>query len=139
MIASEKVFEVITSTSTELKNYFDQYIYETYTRKANETDRLTIFDAGEIGRFVVRKFKAGETGDFEVFFKKVEMLLVEGDECVANLIIVGLLEGIQNICSHEELDYHHGFDHWLKPQTQKAWNDLIYFWESDETKRNGRK
>ena len=44
-------------------------------------------------------------------------------------MIVGLIEGIQNIGGGQKINYWTGFDKWLKPTTKKHWDNLIYSWE----------
>lgn len=135
MITADTVFHTLTSTSADLKSRWNAYINREYNDQDYKTERLDYVDVGEICRFIVEKFKQQDTKNFGRFFENVEMLLVNGDDDIKNLIIVGLLEGIQNISGHENVHYHNGFNHWLKPQTKKAWDDLIFFWESDESKK----
>ena len=128
-MTTDTIFETLVPIFSDLKTKWDSYITDTYENNSYKTDRLDYVDIGEISRFIVNKFKRQETKDFGAFFEKVEMLLDEGDDKIDNLIIVGLLEGIQNNCGHENLDYHGGFNSWLKPLTKKAWDDLIFSWE----------
>ena len=135
MITTDTVFDTLTSASADLKNRWETYINREYSNHDYKTNRLDYVDIGLICRFIVEKFKQRETNDFGIFFDSVEMLIVNGDQDIKNLIIVGLLEGIQNNSGNENVDYHNGFNHWLKPETKKAWEELIFFWESDESKK----
>src|SRR4030095_4717733 len=118
MISADTVFDTLTSTSADLKNRWETYINSEYSNQDYKTDRLDYVDIGEICRFIVEKFKQQETNGFGIFFENVEMLIVNGDDNIKNLIIVGLLEGIQNNCGNENVDYHNGFNYWLKPETK---------------------
>ena len=135
MITADTVFDTLTSTSAYLKNRWETYIDSEYSNQDYKTKRLDYVDIGEICRFIVEKIKLQETNDFGIFFENVEMLIVNGDDSIKNLIIIGLLEGIQNNSGNENVDYHNGFNQWLKPETKKAWHELIFFWESDESKK----
>jgi len=135
MITADTVFDALISTSSDLKNRWETYISREYNNQNYKTERLDYVDIGEICRFIVDKFKQQDTKDFWIFFENVEMLIVKSDDNIKNLIVVGLLEGIQNISGHESVDYHNGFNHWLNPATKKAWDELIFFWESDESKK----
>ena len=133
MTDTDQVFEILTSTSPQLKAYWDQYLIREYSNEDHKTDRLTYFDMEAIGHFIVNKIKESDTQDFEVFFEKVEFILSESDPGITNLMVIGLLEGIQNICG-TEVDYHVAFNPWLRPITKKMWGEIIHFWESDESK-----
>ena len=135
MITADTVFDTLTSTSADLKNRWETYIDSEYSNQDYKTNRLDYVDIGEICRFIVEKIKLQETNDFGIFFENVEMLIVNGDDSIKNLIIIGLLEGIQNNSGNENVDYHNGFNQWLKPEIKKAWHELIFFWESDESKK----
>ncbi len=48
-------------------------------------------------------------------------------------MIVGIIEGLQNNCGLENIEYHTTFNQWLLPRTQKIWDGLIYLWESNDS------
>ena len=56
---------------------------------------------------------------------------MNGNDEIKNFITVGLFESIQNI-GGEQIGYHFSFNQWLKPETQKAWDWVIGFWEGDK-------
>jgi hypothetical protein len=133
MAKTDQVFEILISTFPELKSHWDQYLMMEYKHEEYKTDPHLYSDIAEIARFIVNKTKASDTQNFELFFEKVELILSDSDPDITNLIVIGLLEGIQNICG-TEVDYHVVFNRWLKPITKRAWDDLIHFWESEESK-----
>jgi hypothetical protein len=126
---SDNVFAVLTSTDTELKEQFAKYLLDEY--KGDMSERLYYLDIAEIARFLVDKTKAGQTRSFQGFFNQVELILCNCDSYVADLIGVGLFEGIQNI-GGKDIDYYKGFDSWLKPVSKQKWNNLIDSWEGQD-------
>jgi len=92
------------------------------------SNRLDYFEIAEIARFLVEKIKAGQTSFFNDFFNQVELILSNCESYVEDLIVVGLFEGIQNI-GGKDIDYHQGFDKWLRPVSKQKWVNLIDSWE----------
>lgn len=131
MIDRDKAFDILTSTFPELRSRWTNYIQE-YSDYAS--DRIDYVDIGQIIDFVVEKVKSGNQDGLTNFFDQVEAILSNGDDYTKELIVIGLLEGIQNVSGWDKVDYHKGFDQWLKPKTKEAWDQLIHFWESDESK-----
>jgi|GEM_PF-2778301 len=124
----EKVFEKLISENAELTKHFSK---EVDLSEYNLDDNLPYVDIGTISRYIVENKLKNKTSDFELFFKNVEEIYVNGDSDVQNFIVVGLFEGIQNI-GGEEIEYHLSFNKWLNSETQKAWNGIIDYWEGTE-------
>jgi hypothetical protein len=127
----EKVFQKLISNWNELTDFYNSEIKIEY---GNQNDRLNYMDIGEISRFIVEKKKAEQTETFQIFFENVEEIMIYGEHYVKELIVIGLFEGIQNI-GGTEIDYYNSFDKWLKPNSLKAWRELIDFWENEDWKK----
>ncbi len=123
---------ILASSCTALKADFNNYLLDSYQTLEFTKDRLLYVDIGNMARFVVRQFKHRQTDCFDPIFSTVEQLLLKGDIETQNLIIVGFIEDIQNLAGNYGMNYHHGFDQWLRPLSQKAWNDVINFWEKEK-------
>jgi len=123
--------DLLASTWPELQQKWNTYINRTY---ATEKDRLVYIDICEITSFIIDKLLKDDTTDFSTFFTRVEKALNQGDESTQNLMVVGLIEGLQNMCA-DNYNYYTGFDQWLQPKTKKCWDEVIHFWESEESKR----
>ncbi len=124
----EKVFEKLISGNEELTEHF---VKEVDLSDYNQEDNIPYVDIGSISRYIVENKLKNRTSDFELFFKNVEEVYVNGDSDVQNFIVVGLFEGIQNI-GGKEIEYYRSFNQWLKSETQKAWNGIIDYWEGTE-------
>ena len=127
----EDVFQKLISNWPELIDFYNLDVIFQYN--VGE-ERINYSDIGDISNFIVEKKMSGETDHFDQFFDFVEEVLSQGDDYVQNLIVVGLFEGIQNI-GGSKIDYYRSFDQWLKPNSLKAWRDLIDSWEGEDWKK----
>jgi hypothetical protein len=128
----DQAIGLLTSVSHDITACWNSFIKEEYNNDYSEkkddlVDVITLVD------YIVEKLKEERTGDFKAFFEAVEQILENGDENAQELIVVGILEGLQNNCGLENINYHTGFNQWFKPLTQKAWDSLIYLWESNDS------
>jgi hypothetical protein len=128
-LQTDRVLNELVSVDKELNNNFKSYLHNEY--KADKSKRLDYIDIGQIASFLVDKLKSQQTGFFQSFFDKVEIILESCDAAIENLIVVGLFESIQNICG-TEIDYHYVFNSWLKKLSKTKWDDLIDSWEGKE-------
>ncbi|WP_370408181.1 DUF7674 family protein, partial [Tenacibaculum dicentrarchi] len=124
----EKVFEILISGNIELTKHFSN---EVDLNNYDINEDLPYIDIGSISRYIVEKKLNNLTYNFELFFKNVEEIYINGDKDVKEFIVIGLFEGIQNI-GGEKIDYYNSFNKWLKPETHKSWNALIDSWEGTE-------
>ena len=61
--------------------------------------------------------------DFAPLFQEVERLIAEGDATMRNLLIVGFLEGLQNVTTSAER-----WEELLGPSTREAWAGINDLW-----------
>ena len=128
-INRDSAIELLTSVFPDLTQQWESHISAEYQNYKEE--RLDYVDIGEIIRYIVEKKRRNDTSGFSDFFDRVETILIYGDDYMKELMIIGLLEGIQNLCGFE-VNYKTGFNEWLKPETKKAWEELIQFWEGNK-------
>ena len=117
IIDRDSALELLSSTFPDLKEQWDVYKRTEY--RDYQSERLDYIDIGVIIDFIVSKVKFGRTTDLDELFNRVEIILTKGDDYTKNLLVIGLLEGIQNVSGWSEIDYHKGFDKWLRPETKK--------------------
>lgn len=96
-------------------------------RKGWNGEQPVLVELGQIARHLIGQIDRGETERFPAIFSVVEQWIEKGDPYVVNAAIVGLLETIQNICSHGP-DPADRFLPWLGPKSLLAWQDLNSFW-----------
>jgi hypothetical protein len=131
-ISVDQAIELLTTSTHSISSCWNTFIQEEYNDDYPEK-RDDLIDIITIVDYLVGKFKEDKTEDFKPFFEAVDQVLENGDESARELIVVGILEGLQNNCGLENLNYHTGFNQWLKPRAQKIWDGLIYLWESNDS------
>ncbi len=127
IIEEDKVFALIISVDDELKEDFDNYLFDEYNDDLSS--RLVYIDIAQIALFIVNKIQLKQDDFVKDLFIKVEQILSDCDEKVDELIVVGLFESIQNIGGGRKIDYYRGFDKWLLPISKMKWDNLIDMWE----------
>lgn len=131
-ISVDQAIELLTSSSRGLNSCWNAFIHEEYGNEYAE-NRDDLIDIITIVDYIVGQLKDGKTEDFKDIFASVEQVLENSDESARELIIVGLIEGLQNNCGLENINYHTTFNQWLKPKSKKIWDGLIYLWESNDS------
>lgn len=76
--------------------------------------------------------KAGDTHEFEAFFRALEDFLTVGDADTKKVTVVGVIETLQNVASHEPPRYQ-AFERWLGPLARQAWSDVERMWSGKES------
>lgn len=124
----DAVFDLLVSDSSYLKRKWDKYYDKEYK---DNRERLLYFDMMAISAFVIKLFQKKKSKTLQSFFDKVEVILNNSDPEVKNLILAGLIEGIQQICPYKKIDMRYEFDTWLSPLTKKHWDKLTGFYKFD--------
>jgi len=126
------VFEKLISGNPELRQLFLEEIdINSIDQYSESNGGIPFVDVTTISWYIKEKMLKDETDSFEVFFENVEAVYSNCDKTVQNFIVVGLFESIQNVCP-DEIDYYFSFNKWLKPESQKGWNEIIDYWEGKE-------
>jgi hypothetical protein len=104
-----------------------------------EPERGYFNDAGVVAQHLVDRFQQGDVSEFPAAFDLIERCLTEGDEQVKEVVILGIIEGIQNVASHRPFGMI-VFRDWLKPSSRAAWDELCAFWDQViKAKARGRR
>jgi hypothetical protein len=92
--------------------------------------RLGYLDGGWIVARLADRFASGNTDGFDEFFELVERLVVDGDDYVRNLGVIGYLEGMQMQTVTSRGVDPEAFRPWLRPLSLKYWAAINDFWEA---------
>lgn len=76
--------------------------------------------------------KAGDTREFEAFFRALEEFLAAGDTDTKTVAVIGVIETLQNVASHEPPGYQ-PFERLLGPLSRQAWADVERMWSGKES------
>ena len=131
----ETVFEKISSSDGDLKNFYKNYLVEEYTDGVFD-ERMYYYDIARMAEFINKMYLNKQTANFPDLFKNIEEILTNSDQFVQELIVVGLFEDMQNT---SEINYHKAFNEWLQPESKKSWNAVIRFWEGKNGEKNSAK
>lgn len=86
---------------------------------------------GDLAYHLLELYKNNDTQEFSALCKEIDHLILDGDKCVSELAVIGILEGIQNVWGHSndpELFYP-----FLYPESKKRWKELNDFWSGKIT------
>jgi hypothetical protein len=86
--------------------------------------RLGYLDAARVVRHLAGRLDAGDTADFDAAFDFIERLILEGDEYVSELGVIGYLEGLQMQTVTSQGVDPETFRPWLRPVSAKYWEAL---------------
>lgn len=119
---------LLTSSAEDLRSHFDEYLNTEYENGMYIHERNYFDDMQAIAHYVVMKFTESHTVDFINIFNSLELIFINYDQMTCSIISAGLLETIQ---TYEGIDYHNGFNEWLKPITMEWWKGGIEYWENE--------
>ena len=85
-------------------------------------------DVAIFAHHVVESFAEGRTDEFAAFWDVVESMVQSSDPQVKDLAIIGLIEDVQNIASHQPHGYS-VFEPWLGSKTRDAWRTVEATWD----------
>jgi len=126
------VISKLTNTLSGLNKYWKENVLDLYENYSN--GRLDYVDIAEISHFIKDRIRDNNVADFNLLFNEIELILNNCDSKIENFITIGLLESIQNICGHENINYWTGFDNWLGSKTKVEWRNIILNWERENGK-----
>jgi hypothetical protein len=101
-------------------------------RPVPEDEDLLYVILGNFARHLLELQRENHTEEFPAIARVIERLHIEGDKFVREAATIGLLEGIQSVWSHTEIDPEL-FRPYLLPVSTKWWQSLNDFW-SDKSK-----
>ena len=76
---------------------------------------------------IVVLYEMKQTGSFEKISDPMEQCIIFGNDEEREIVIVKVLEQIKNLCAIKNVDSG-GFEHWLGPETYRAWRWLEKRW-----------
>jgi len=85
-------------------------------------------DISEFAQFVVKElYSSGRTEETQRAFDLMELWLVNGNQNVRDLVVIGFLEDVQNIASWQPFGKA-VFVPFLRTQSRDAWNEIEKVW-----------
>jgi hypothetical protein len=122
-ITKAEAFALLIETFPAAREAWEEHLAEW----KGEHETVPYLGVSVFARHIVNLYEAGKTESFPAMFRLIERLIVEGDEEVRSLIIIGLLEDMQNIASWKDSGYG-VFTRWLEAHSLAAWTELEKVW-----------
>lgn len=91
--------------------------------------RLGYLDAAWVVGHLADRLAAGDTSELDGAFDLVERLVRDGDAYVAELGVIGYLEGLQTETVTSRGVDPEAFRPWLRPLSVRYWEAIHAFWE----------
>ncbi len=127
-----QAFEILTAITPELKERWEKHIVDEYgSYDEYQDNKLDYIDIGVFVQFLKEKYLENDTEIFYLFFSELEKIIRHANSYTKELMVVGLLEGLQNSCG-EDIDYYNAFHKWMLSKTRGHWNELIKYWEGSD-------
>lgn len=92
-------------------------------------------DITEFSHYFVDSYDKGDTSWYGAFFELVERMIVEGNDHMKELAVIGFLETIQTIASWRP---HEGkvFTKWLGRKSRDSWRQIDKLWSQQGSLAN---
>lgn len=89
------------------------------------------FDLGALAQWIVDQVAAQRLDCFEALFNELEILLGGASDELRDLLVVGFLEGLQNVAANRGIDPDVAL-RFLGPESRRGWFQLITMWHGPD-------
>ena len=127
MIEKNDLLDYLFEVSPEFQNFISKEL--DYFKR----EKLYHVILGCYAHYLFEKYKNNDLNDIKKGFDKLEFLLINGDNEVKNIIILGFFESFQNILLTENIDLNI-FNEFLSIKSKEAWDNIIEFWDNKKIK-----
>ena len=137
MITAGDVMPLLLEACHSFREAWEREVQEENLDEDSPTGRLGYLDAGDFIRHLVQLRLDGVVDEFPAVFEVIERLVLEGDDYVQNLAIIGYLEGMQMMTvTGAGLDPETDFRPFCTPTLDMWWDRINRFWAGDATALN---
>lgn len=127
MLSQGEAFDLLVGACP---SFFASHRYDTYVASFEEEDTPDAFvRVGALTHHLVALAAAGDAEELPGVFAALERILAEGDADARELATLGLIEGLQNVCSHPDIGVAPTtFVPLLGQQTLEVWAEQDELW-----------
>ncbi len=86
-------------------------------------------DVAEFAHYIIESFATGKTSELPTVFEAIEQILEQGDASAKELVVMGVLEDIQTLSSHQSFGPQ-AFEQWLGRLSREAWGEIDKLWRA---------
>jgi len=131
-IEKKDMFEPLLKACPTFQPIYKKFLADWEEDEDVELDGLPYYLAlGNLAHHLLDLLRTKNTQTFPKVFEVVELWQVTGSHYVQEAAVIGLLEGIQNIASHDKQIDPDEFIVWLGPVSKNYWDRLNRFWDGD--------
>ena len=123
MVKVTEVAELFLQVCPEAQPEWEEHLKDWEGESPAHYIEISVF-----ARHLVDSYEEAQTESFAQVFGLVERLIEEGDDDTQGVMIVGLLEGLQNIASWKTFGSC-VFEPYLGPKSLIAWRELEALWQ----------
>ena len=123
MITKQQVVPMLLQACPSFQPIWEEYLYD-------DGEEILYVALSDFARHLLNLFRTGKTETFSSVAQVIERLHVEGDLYVREAATIGLLEGIQNVWSNNNIEPELFFP-FLLPESARWWNSLNKFWKGE--------
>ncbi|GAB5410569.1 MAG: hypothetical protein BalsKO_29340 [Balneolaceae bacterium] len=127
MLNLEDIVPMMLKACPSAREAWSEHLEWWEGEKAGDYNDIAVFS-----HHIVHCFKTGNEKEIKAAFKTIEKLINEGSDDVRGVAVVGFLEGVQNISSHEDFGYS-VFEPYLHSSSKQGWYELIELWKGKNT------
>ena len=127
MIQQDEIVPRLLEACPSARSAWDEHL-----ASWGEKERGIYNDTAIFAHHMNAALKAGDAREFEAFFGALEDFLAAGDTNTKTVAIIGVIETLQNVASHEPPGYQ-AFERWLGPLSRQAWSDVERMWSGKES------
>jgi hypothetical protein len=123
LISRVEVIPALLQACPSFQNTWDEHCYE-------HDPPLIYVALGDFARHLLDLHRNGDTHTISNVCRVIEQFCLAGDADVQEIVTIGVLESIQNVWSHSDVDPVHFRGH-LQPESGQLWDELNAFWRGD--------
>src|SRR5688572_819473 len=128
-IGENHILPLLMKACPSFAPMWKKFLREEYSRQSMELDDPGVFKAvGILASHIVNLALQKTTNELPTVFATIERLLEEGDPGVEEIVVSGLVEGIQKDAADKYINLD-VFEPYLKPRTAFWWQQSRDYWD----------
>lgn len=123
MLNKGDIVPLMLKACPSVKDAWQEHLKFWEGKKAGDYNDIAVF-----AHHIVECYVQNKTKEIDDAFETIEQLIKDGSEEIRSIVVVGFIEDLQNIASHDDFGYK-VFEPYLRPASRQGWNDIIEQWK----------
>jgi len=131
-----EIVEKLVTTFPDFGVIWKKYL-ESEIEDEDDEEYISLYSvASEFSEYVINLYHEKETEKLKKAFSEIELLSINGSEYISEVALVGFIEGILILRSHEGIALD-AFDSWLGESSKEFWYGMHdFFTKGTESENN---